>query len=290
MKKILTAILFLNFCIINAQTIDYYPSQKKGISNEDYNKGKYFLENTYKQMKEHGNSCYADYWNIALAYAYMGQSSKEILELLTKSKIDNPTNFCIIANWAAKDKPIEESKLFEWLGQDFIALVSDCAGVTENAEEDLKLKDKSAYTGYNFELIMQLDEILTKDQAYRKEHGFINNSVLVGKQRILDSENEKAVADMIQQYGYPGKTAVGEEWRDIACLILVHANSLSIQERLLPIIAKEANNGELSKSIVRILVDKIQLKKTGKQIFGSQSGIPFEEEVIIREVERKFNL
>ena len=97
MLRILTTILFLVFYIFSsAQTMDYYPPHKNGISKEDYDKGKYFLENTYKQMKENGNVCYADFWNIALAYAYMGQDTEEILVLLKKSKADSPESFCLV--------------------------------------------------------------------------------------------------------------------------------------------------------------------------------------------------
>ena len=139
-------------------------------------------------------------------------------------------------------------------------------------------------------MIKTLNDLKIKDQKYRGQDNFLKSPELVKKQSILDTQNENEIYKIIKKYGYPGKTLVGGEWRDIACVILVHANSLVIQEKLLPTIAKAANDGELSKGIVRILVDKIQLKKTGKQIFGTQTGIPFEQENKIRAIERKYNL
>ena len=289
MLRILTTILFLLFYLFfNAQTIDFYPSHKNGIPKEDYEKGKYFLENTYKQMKENGNVCYADYWNIALAYAYMGQSPDTILDLLKKSKSDHPENFCTVANWSQKDKPIEEYMFYKVLKKKYVDLISDCDGQESN--EELKLKDPSFYKGYNYELIKKLNELKDKDQKYRGQANFLQSPELIENQRLLDIQNENEIYRIIKKYGYPGASIVSEEWRDIACVILVHANSLTIQEELLPVIAKAAGQGELGKGIVRILVDKIQLKKTGKQIFGSQVGIPFEAESKIRALEKKYNL
>ena len=146
MTRFFISILLLFFYLyLDAQTMDFYPPYKKGISEEDYSKGKYFLENTYKQMKENGNICYADYWNIALAYAYMGQAPEEILTLLKKSKSDNPENFCLVANWSKNDKPIEEYLFYKVLKNDFSALISDCEGM--ESTEKLELKDPSYYKG-----------------------------------------------------------------------------------------------------------------------------------------------
>ncbi len=286
----ITLVLMIFSNSIFAQDIDYYPPHRKEIKKEYYDRGKYFLENTYKQMKENENVCYADYWNIALAYAYMGQSSDEIVSLLKKSKEDNPENFCFIANYGMKDKSLKDYIFYKILKDDFLDILEGCSSSNGQTPEPLTLKARSHYDGYNYELIQQLNELKLKDQQYRGKDDFLKNEGAIQKQRILDTANERAIEKMIYQYGYPGKTLVGKEWRDIACVILVHANSLEIQEALLPIIAKNANDGELSKGIVRILVDKIQWKKTGKQIFGTQTGIPFEREAKIRAIEKMYGL
>ena len=146
MKRAIIVYCLLAFCsYIKAQTIDYYPAPKKEISKEDYNRGKYFLENTYKQMKDNGNICYADYWNIALAYSYMGEPAGEILNLLKKAKADNAENFCYIANYGMKDKPVKEFKFHKILKADFLALMDNCGEEKNTSPEPLKLKDKSAY-------------------------------------------------------------------------------------------------------------------------------------------------
>ena len=174
--------------------------------------------------------------------------------------------------------------------KDYVDLIKDCDTERMESHEKLTVKDHSFYKGLNYELIKTLNDLKIKDQKYRGQNNFLKSPELIEKQRILDTENERAVLDIIRKVGYPGESLVGKEWRDIACVVLVHANSIDIQEELLPIIAAAAGKGELSKGIVRILVDKIQLKKTGKQIFGTQAGIPFEEERIIRAIEKKYNL
>ena len=48
--------------------------------------------------------------------------------------------------------------------------------------------------------------------------------------------------------------------------------------------------GEVKKPYVRMLVDRIHWKKTGKQIFGSHGSIPFDDEKTIQQYREKYGL
>lgn len=136
--------------------------------------------------------------------------------------------------------------------------------------------------GYNKELIEELDRINTLDQRYRSPY----DSVM---QNPIDRQTIKDIENIIEKYGYPGKSLVGEKYASIAWLVIQHSE-LIYQEKYLPLIHKAVNNNELSDAPLRMLLDRIYTQKIGKQIFGSQLGIDFADDQFINEVKKNYNL
>lgn len=131
--------------------------------------------------------------------------------------------------------------------------------------------------GYNFELGEKLKILLEKDQRPRlqleeieaKYHrdspeyqAFMRS--WMDNDSICLLEAEKIIA----QYGYPGKTMVGE-YSNVIWLIIQHA-PLEKQEQYFPLIDEAAKNGELDKSAWALLVDRIRMDKGQAQLYGSQ--------------------
>ena len=88
--------------------------------------------------------------------------------------------------------------------------------------------------------------------------------------RLADSVNLIKVVRILDQYGYPGKHLVGEKQAITAWLVIQHA-PLAIQEKYLPLLQKAAEQGELGKSNVALLVDRIRVRNGKKQLYGSQT-------------------
>ncbi|HFA49628.1 MAG TPA: hypothetical protein ENJ95_11500 [Bacteroidetes bacterium] len=293
MKELLICFL-LGFIVqlSYAQKIGFIPGKLPGVAEKDYNKGKYILENTYKSMEEHGDTVYADYWNIAVGYSYMDYDKNEILELLKKSKEEDAESFCIIAQFKNSSKPegYKSSKFYKLLGADFENLIKDCEHDGTLKPFESSLKEKSYYKGLNYDLIAQLDRMMLKDQKYRRDNDVLTNKKKWEKQKALDMENQIELANIFEKYGYPGKSLVGSDFDSNACLILEHGSDLAFQEKWFPTVIEAMRKGEADINIVRMLIDRIYWKKTGKQIFGSHVDVPMEEEKIIREIQAEYGL
>ena len=89
------------------------------------------------------------------------------------------------------------------------------------------------------------------------------------KQNEIDRKNMQRLEEIIQQYGWPGKSLVGEEASKQAFLILQHSD-LSHQKRYLPVLQEAARKGEARLSDAAMLEDRILMYEGKKQIYGTQ--------------------
>jgi hypothetical protein len=89
------------------------------------------------------------------------------------------------------------------------------------------------------------------------------------KTHRTDSLNLVRIEQIIQQYGYPGQSLVGSKQASTAWLVIQHS-PLAIQEKYLPVLQKAANAGEIDKSNLALLIDRIRMYKGKKQLYGSQ--------------------
>ena len=132
--------------------------------------------------------------------------------------------------------------------------------------------------GVNIELMEELAEIRITDQAQRNEMGDVEEKYgwespqmdsLWKLQNYSDSVNALRVMEIIEEYGYPGKSLVGAGQAGTAFLVIQHGN-LEIQEKYLETIKKAADADELPWSSVALLVDRVTMRKGNPQIYGSQ--------------------
>ncbi|AZA75600.1 DUF6624 domain-containing protein [Chryseobacterium indoltheticum] len=138
----------------------------------------------------------------------------------------------------------------------------------------------------NEELKKELDEILRLDQTYRKL--FDNGITSAKKSEILkslnideedfksedwqlvatqDSINIRKIDKIISEYGYPGKTLVGEPTNTAAWYIIQHSDKI---EKYLPIIKEAEKKGELPFSLVAMMEDRYLMENGKEQIYGTQ--------------------
>ncbi|GAB4035949.1 DUF6624 domain-containing protein [Spirosoma jeollabukense] len=107
--------------------------------------------------------------------------------------------------------------------------------------------------------------------------------------RRTDSINLVKVERILQQYGYPGKHLVGEK-QDITAWLVIQHSPLAIQEKYLPMIQKAAEQGELGKSNLALLIDRIRVHKGQKQLYGSQVALGADGKNSFEPIEDELNV
>ena len=147
----------------------------------------------------------------------------------------------------------------------------------------------SANSALNLELKNRLDSIARYDQLYRPllqetdlekrkalavELGIPSEDYtgdLWKKQRMIDTSNLKVIKSILDNYGYPGKSLVGEPTNLIALEVIKH-NPIQI-EQYLDLFKKAAAQGELPMTEVAALEDKYLMQQHKEQIYGTQAQI-----------------
>ena len=141
-------------------------------------------------------------------------------------------------------------------------------------------------TKINEDLKNQLDSILLQDQIFR---AYIDNqttdirkseiSKLVGYTKDYldhniwslitktDSINLKSVEKIIQLYGYPGKSMVGEPTNTAAFLVIQHSPKIS---KYYPLIEAAGKDGEIPFTDVAMMLDRKLTEERKPQVYGTQ--------------------
>jgi hypothetical protein len=138
----------------------------------------------------------------------------------------------------------------------------------------------------NLALKNELKEILRLDQNYRAL--FDNNLSQSKKDEILkslnvsqeefktkswglvmkqDSINLKRVEEIIKEYGYPGKSLVGQPENETAWYVIQHSDKIS---KYVDLIKIAANKGELSQRKAAMMEDRYLMEIGREQIYGTQ--------------------
>jgi hypothetical protein len=138
----------------------------------------------------------------------------------------------------------------------------------------------------NMELKWQLDTIYYKDQALREISQ--PQTTNYKKQRVLrefkctedeftkngwriiadqDSLNLISVTEIIEKYGYPGKTLVGEPTNKSAWYVIQHSKEI---EKYFPVVKKAGENNEIPMTLVAMMEDRMLMDQGLEQIYGSQ--------------------
>jgi hypothetical protein len=144
-----------------------------------------------------------------------------------------------------------------------------------------------AQSAFSPRLKQELDSIYAVDQRYRTLlfDSRVNRNPdslarALGKSReelypyltkqlnATDAANQGRVKTIIQQYGYPGKSLVGEPTNEAAWYVIQHSSDI---DRYLPQIKKAAQKGELPYYLYGQMLDR-QLMREGKaQLYGTQA-------------------
>lgn len=141
-------------------------------------------------------------------------------------------------------------------------------------------------TTSNLSLKKELDSIYTVDQHYRQLlfSGVTKtkpdslaavykiskeelSDYLRKKMQETDSLNLIRIEQILQQYGYPGRSLVGTPTNEAAFFVIQHSPNI---EKHLPLIKQAADKKELPFSLYAMMLDRALMYKGEEQIYGTQ--------------------
>ncbi|MBF9142541.1 DUF6624 domain-containing protein [Hymenobacter properus] len=145
----------------------------------------------------------------------------------------------------------------------------------------------AAQASFNPRLKHELDSIYAVDQKWRSllfdpHQRFRPDSVAralgvtreslptyIPQQMVRsDSANRVRVKQLIKQYGYPGKSLVGEPTNEAAWYVIQHSDDI---KQYLPLIKKAANKGELPFYLYAQMLDRQLMRQGKEQLYGTQA-------------------
>lgn len=125
----------------------------------------------------------------------------------------------------------------------------------------------------NEDLRMELINMSSKDQHVREELAADGSLFERYHPRMLEvhQRNGKRLAEVIEQYGWPRKSLVGEDGAEAAWLILQHdISNPTLQRRCLPLLEAAAKAGEVPLWQPAYLLDRIRCNEGKSQVYGTQ--------------------
>ncbi|MBI5671184.1 MAG: hypothetical protein HZC41_24570 [Chloroflexi bacterium] len=86
----------------------------------------------------------------------------------------------------------------------------------------------------------------------------------------VHSRNNALMRGIIEQYGWPGRSLVGDDGGEAAWLVVQHAIlDPELQERCLPLLEAAYKAGEVPGRHLATLTDRVRMQKGEPQIYGS---------------------
>lgn len=242
-----------------------------------------FAQNAFQTFRSQASAAYSD-----KKYQESGQQYERAFQVKAAKPTDSDF-YNAACSWALAG---EKTKAFQNLdratlaGWDNIAHVkedTDLAALHTDKRWQPMLKKLEATVAkneanYNVPLKRELEEIYVADQSVRRkaaeverQHGFKSPQMdsLWKEMRAIDDRNLPRVTGMIDKYGWPGNSLVGRSGSTTAFLVIQHSH-LPIMQKYLPVMREAAAKGELAKSSLALLEDRVLTSQDKPQIYGSQ--------------------
>lgn len=153
-----------------------------------------------------------------------------------------------------------------------------------------------------------LGAIFTEDQTRRQEYGKLEQQFGWGAKesqdgraaiRQMNTRHLTTVDSLITQYGYPGKTLVGQPTNQVAFMVIQQSNNRATHEKYLAMIRESAMKGELDRASAAFLTDQVKVQKGEKQVYATQIRInnagqrelyPVDDEADIEKLRKEMDL
>lgn len=147
-----------------------------------------------------------------------------------------------------------------------LSMLAGCYQATQETTNAAQVLDQN--------LIAELDSMHILDQNYRSQLQSTPLSSaefgnLWSQQQAIDQSNLKRLEEIIAEYGFPGRSLVGEDGSRTVFLILQHSPD-SIMEKYYDLVVKAGESGDLDMSSVAMFQDRVLMNRGEKQIYGTQ--------------------
>ncbi|RSK31249.1 hypothetical protein EI290_14340 [Hymenobacter metallilatus] len=131
---------------------------------------------------------------------------------------------------------------------------------------------------YNRPLKQQLDSIYASDQGGRQQYAEIQKQygdkspqmqALWKEIEAKDARNLQKITALLDAHGWPTKAEVGNMGTQTVFLVIQHSN-LPTLEKYFPMARQAAERGDLAKSALALMQDRLLMWQGKPQIYGSQ--------------------
>ncbi len=261
MKKFLSLLLFLLVIGSTSYAQDEYRQYiSKGDScydAKDYLKSAQFYLTAFEFLDD--DKIYSGHlYNAACSFS-LANDADEAFKYLDKAT----TNGWRDVAWMKKDADFENiRKDARWE-----KATAKVQAAIDEFEKDLNKplrKEIFAMRDQDQKLRLQLRDI-------RKEHGYQSDEVQAhwGKISEVDDRNTARMKEVFEEYGWPGKSLIGEDGSNAAWLIIQHSE-LEYQAEWLPLLKSAVDKGEASLRNYGFLLDRVNMRTHKKQVYGTQ--------------------
>jgi hypothetical protein len=263
-----------------AAVLAFSPSQRAGVSDEHFAKGRMVLRETAKASGgEASGFDMADFFNAFIAFGYL-QEEERAREAYAQFRA-----------WPGSCEYVTEilaSRVgdgrYGALRPDIERDVETCAAGGSLLGQTLE--PETVDLGSDPTLHLLLAKIEEADQRHRSAPLAPD---WAERQRPLDEQNLRLIDSLYAARGtYIGRTLVGDQAATMWAVIQ-HSNPEAMQ-RYAPVIREAVAAGELDAAPYRMLVDRIYALTEGYQIFGSQGEVPLGTEAQQRAAKRRYGL
>jgi hypothetical protein len=112
---------------------------------------------------------------------------------------------------------------------------------------------------------------LDQDARFAAMKGGFDMEAMVKISQELDIPHTNRMKSIIAQYGWPGKSLVGQDGAFAAWLLVQHAtHDVKFMEDCLVLMAAAAEKGEASRKDLALLVDRVRVRQHKPQLYGTQ--------------------
>ena len=123
----------------------------------------------------------------------------------------------------------------------------------------------------NVELHNELIERMNHEQKLRMELTDKSDDIRTMMNMIItDAQNTLWLSDIIDRYGFPGKSLVGEDGAKAAWLIVQHSPAPQFQKKCLPLLEEAVRQKEVDAIDLAYLTDRIRTSEGKAQLYGTQ--------------------
>lgn len=260
-----------------SQVLNYKPKQRVGVTDAKFNYAKHILEETRGAARQDSMQLnVADYWNITSAFVAL-REPKSTIELAFKKAISlDASSVCSYI------KAIGANGLDQYIPETFLPFYQQCIQVSVRQQEDEPIT-------YDARLDAKLTKLLVRIHQQDIQFRTVK-PIDWTRQNPLDNQNQQAIDSLYQVYHtYIGNALVGKSLAHIMWAVVQHS-TLPMMERYLPVIQQAVQQRQLDAAPLKMLLDRICTLKHGKQLYGSQVGIPLADEPTRKKILKFYSL